>query len=54
MDIHVTNKASKSWEVVYVILMVRQLFSKCIVSKIVSSIGWRSVEKKNVACSAVR
>ena len=28
MDIHVTNKTSKSWEVVYVITKVRQLFSK--------------------------
>ena len=39
MDIHVTNKASKSWEVVYVIEKVRQLFSQHRVSKIVLSIG---------------
>ena len=28
VDIHLTNKANKSWEVVYVIEKVRQLFSK--------------------------
>ena len=37
MDIHVTNKTSKSWEVVCVIKNVRQLFSKHGVSKIVLS-----------------
>ena len=26
MDIHITNKTNKSWEVVYVIEMIRQLF----------------------------
>ena len=28
MDIHITNKTNKSWEIVYVIEKVRQLFSK--------------------------
>ena len=28
MDIHITNKTNKSWEVVYVIEKFRQLFSK--------------------------
>ena len=28
MDIHITNKTKKSWEVVYIIEKVRQLFSK--------------------------
>ena len=35
MDIHITNKTNKSWEVVYEIKKVRQLFSKHGVSKIV-------------------
>ena len=38
MDIHITNKINKSWEVVYVIETVRQLFSKHKVSEIVSSV----------------
>ena len=38
MDVHITNKTNKSWEVVYVIEKVRQLFSKRRVSKIVLSI----------------
>ena len=42
MDIHVTNKTDKSWEVVYVI-KVRQLFSKHRISKIVLLVGWRTV-----------
>ena len=33
MDIHITNETNKSWEVVYVIEKVRQLFSKHRVSK---------------------
>ena len=35
MDFHVTNKTSKSWDIVYVI-KVRQLLSKHRVSEIVS------------------
>ena len=42
MDIHI-NKTNKSWEAVYVIKKVRQLFSKHRVSKIVLSVWWRSV-----------
>ena len=44
MDIHITNKTNKSWEVVYVIENVRQLFSKHRVSKIVSSVWCRAVQ----------
>ena len=55
MDIHVTNKTNKSWEVVYVITKVKQLFSKHRVSKIVLSVWWRAVQtEKNVARCAVR
>ena len=43
MDVHITNKTSKSCEVVYVIKKVRQLFSKHRVSKIVLLCGWRAV-----------
>ena len=49
MDIHITNK---SWEVVYVIKL-RQLFSKHRVSKIVSSVVWRALQK-NVVCCALK
>ena len=50
MDIHVTIKKNKSLEVVYV-FKVRQLFSKHIDSRIVSSVGWRAVQiEKNVVC----
>ena len=53
--IHVTNKTNKSWEVVYVIKKVRQLFRKHRVSKIVSSVGWRAVQTgKNVVCCAAK
>ena len=48
MDIHITNKKNKSWEVVYVIEKV----SKHRVSKIVSSVWWRVVQKKK-KCSAL-
>ena len=48
MDVHITNK---SWEVVYVIEKVRQLFSKRRVSKIVSSIWWKAVQTKK--CSVL-
>ena len=44
MDIHIANKTNKSWEVAYVSEKVRQLFSKHIVSKIVSSVWWRAVQ----------
>ena len=54
MDINITNKTSKSWEAVYVIEKVGQLFSKHRVSKIVLSVWWRAVQKKkNVVCCAV-
>ena len=54
MDIHITNKTNKSWEVVYVI-KVRQLFSKHRVSKIVSLVWWRAVQtkKNSVLCCKV-
>ena len=55
MDIHITKKTNKSWEVVYVIEKVRQLFSKHRVSKIVSS-DWRraaQTEKCSVLCCKV-
>ena len=55
MDIHITNKTNKSWEVVYVFKKVRQLFSKHRVSKIVSSAWWRAVQTKkcSVLCCKV-
>ena len=54
MDIHATNKTSNFWEVVYVIMNVRQLFSKHRVSKIVLSVMWMAVQKrKNVVCCDV-
>ena len=46
MDIHITNKTNKSWEVVYVIEKVRQLFCKYRVSKIVSSVFIKNVVVK--------
>ena len=51
MDVHITNKTNKSWEVVYVIEKVRQLFSKRRVSKIGSSIWWKAVQTKK--CSVL-
>ena len=50
MDIHITNKTNKSWEVVYIIEKVRQLFSKHRVSKIVSSVWWRAVQTEKMKC----
>ena len=44
MDIYVTNKTNKSWEVVYVIEKVRHLFSKHKVSMIAMPVGWRAVQ----------
>ena len=52
MDIHVTNKTSKSWEVVYVV-KVRQLLSKHGVSKIVLWFGWWAMKKSSVLCCIV-
>ena len=48
MDIHITNKTNKSWEVVCVIEKVRQLFSKRRVSKIVSSVWWRAIQREKM------
>ena len=53
MLIHVSNKTNKSWEVVYVIKKVRQLFSKYSVSKIVSLVVWRAVQKIKVLCDVL-
>ena len=44
MDIHISNKANKSLEVLYVIEKVRQLFSKHRVSEIITSVWWRAVQ----------
>ena len=52
MDIHITSKTNKSWEVVYVIEKVRQLFSKHRASKIVLSVWWRAVQTKK--CCVLR
>ena len=46
MDIHVTSKTNKSWEVVYVIKKVRQLYSKHGISKFVLSVGWKAAQTK--------
>ena len=48
VDIHITNKTNKSWEVVYVIKMVKQLFSKHRVSKIASLVWWRAVQTEEM------
>ena len=48
MDIHITNKTSKSSKVVYVIEKVRLLFSKHRVSKIVSSVWWRALQTEKI------
>ena len=48
VDIHVTVKTNKSWEVVYVIKKVRQLFSKHRVSKIVLLVWWRAVQTERM------
>ena len=50
MDIHITNKTNKSWEAVYIIEKVRQLFSKHRVSKIVLSVWWRVVQTEKMKC----
>ena len=54
MDIHITNKTNKSWEAVYIIEKIGQLFSKHRVSKVVSSVWWIGTDRKNVACCAVK
>ena len=54
MDLNVTDNTNKSWEVVYIIEKVRQLFSKHRVSKIFSSVWWRTVQNRNVVCCAVK
>ena len=46
MDIHVTDKTNKSWEVVYVIEKVRQLFSKQSIRLFRHFGGWRNRQKK--------
>ena len=48
MGIHITNKINKSWDVVYVIEKVRQLFGKHRVSKIVLSVWWRAVQTEKM------
>ena len=51
MDIHITNKTNKSWEAVYVMEKVGQLFSKHKVSKIVLSVWWRAgYRQKKMKC----
>ena len=50
MDIHIINKANKSWEIVYVIEKVMLLFSKHRGSKIVSSDWWRAVQTEKMQC----
>ena len=50
MDIHITNQTNKSWEVVYIIEKVRQLFSKHRVSNIVSSVWLRAVQTEKMKC----
>ena len=50
MDIHITNKTNKSWEAVYVIEKVRQLFSGHRVIKIVSSICVTAVQTEKMMC----
>ena len=54
MVIRITNKTNNSWEVVYIIEKVSQLFSKHRFSKVVSSVWWRALQtKKNEVCCAV-
>ena len=47
MDTHATNKTNISYEVVYVIKKVRQLFRKHRVRKIASSV-WRRAEQTEI------
>ena len=55
MDIHITNKTNKSWEAVYVIEKVRQLFSKHRVSKVFCRFGGGRYRQKkcSVLCCKV-
>ena len=48
MDIHITNKTNESWEVVYIIQKVRQLFSKHSVNKIVLLVWLSAVQKEKM------
>ena len=48
MDIDITNKTNKSWEVVYVIEKFRHLFSKHRIGEIVSSVWWRAVQTEKM------
>ena len=54
MDINITNKTNKSWEVVYAIMKIRQLFSKH--SQLDCFVGFveDGTDRKNVLCSAVK
>ena len=55
MDIHITNKTNKSWEVVYIIENVRQLLSKHRVNEIFSSIWVEGgTDRKIFVCCAVK
>ena len=55
MEIHVTNKTNKSWEVLNIIEKVRQLFSKHRVSKNVCRFGGGRYRQKkcSVLCCKV-
>ena len=50
MDIYITNKTTKSWEVVCIIEKVRQMFSKHRVSKSVSSVCLRAIQTEKMKC----
>ena len=53
MDIHITNKTNKSWEAVYVIEKVMQLFSKHCHSDCFVGLVEVGTDRKNVVCCAV-
>ena len=53
MDIHITNKTSKSCEVAYVIEKVRQLFTNLESVDCFSGLVERGTDIKNVVCCAV-
>ena len=54
MDIHITNKKNKSWEAVYVIEKVRQLFSKHSQRDCFFGLVEGDTDRKNVVCCAVK
>ena len=54
MDIHVTNKTNYSWEVLYVITKVRQLFTKHSQLDCFISLVEGGTNRKNVVCCAVK